>query len=66
MNDDDLRDFFAGLAMLGQIMKRGYAEPSRAYEIADAMTKEKYVVPEVEPEEGIVAIKRKYRKKDET
>ena len=63
MNDDDLRDLFAFGAMLGQIMKRGYADPPRAYEIADAMIEEKYAVPEVEPEEGITAIKPKRKVK---
>lgn len=63
MNDEDLRDLFAFGAMLGQVIRKGYAEPSRAYEIADAMVEEKYVVPEVEPEEGIVAIKPKRKSK---
>ena len=58
MNDDDLRDLFAFGAVLGQIINKGYVEPSRAYEIADAMIEAKYA--KEEPEElGITAVKRK-------
>jgi hypothetical protein len=63
MNDDDLRDLFAFGAMVGQIMRNGNADPSRAYETADAMIEAKYAVPEVEPEEGIIAIKPKRKTK---
>lgn len=63
MNDDDLRDLFAFGAMIGQIMRSGEAHPTHAYETADAMIEAKYAVPEVEPEEGITAIKPKRKVK---
>lgn len=66
MDDDDLRDFFAGLAMLGLLAsgERGEAVGSYAYSYADDMIAKRN--EKSEAEEGIVAIKRKYRKKDET
>ena len=66
MNDDDMRDFFAGLAMLGLLAsgERGEAVGSYAYSYADDMIAKRNKKDEAE--EGIVAIKRKYRKKDET
>ena len=60
MNDDDLRDLFAFGALVGQVMNRGYAEPSIAYELADEMIKAKYAIHE--PQEGIIAIKPKRRR----
>ena len=62
MDDEDLRDLFAFGVMLGQIMKRGYVEVAKTYEIADEMIEAKYA--EKEPEVGITAIKRKYTKKE--
>lgn len=56
MGDEDLRDLFAFGAVLGQIINKGYVEPSRAYEIADAMIEAKYAEP---VEAGITAVKRK-------
>jgi hypothetical protein len=62
MNDEDLRDLFAFGVMLGQIMKRGYVEVAKTYEIADEMIEAKYA--KEEPEVGITAIKRKYTKQE--
>ena len=69
MNDEDLRDLFAGLAMQGLIQHfdfdRFKQDPQRvarwAYDTADAMLDAKYanVEPAPEPEMGITAIKRK-------
>jgi hypothetical protein len=64
MNDEDLRDLFAFGVMLGQIMKRGYVEVAKTYEIADEMIEAKYA--EKEPDVGITAIKRKYIKKEKS
>lgn len=68
MNDDDLRDLFAGLAMQGILhtASRGYNSARVAelsYELADAMIEARYAEPEVEPEEGITAIKPKRKVK---
>ena len=63
MNDDDLRDLFAFGAMVGQIMRSGFAEPPKAYEVADAMIEAKYYKEPEEPEEGITAIKPKRKPK---
>jgi hypothetical protein len=64
MNDEDLRDFFAGLAMIGAIMNSGIYEfrAVACYSAADAMIRAKYA--EEEPDVGITAIKRKYVKKE--
>jgi hypothetical protein len=67
MNDEDLRDLFAGLAMQGLIhhfdFDRFKQDPQRvarwAYDAADAMIDAKYANAEPEPEMGITAIKRK-------
>ena len=65
MNDEDLRDLFAGLAMMGLLASaRGIPIEvctAGAYKFADAMIAVKYAneEPEVEPEEGITAIKPK-------
>lgn len=62
MKDEDLRDFFAGLAMLACTGNSGdYESDARCcYEAADAMIKAKYA--EKEPEEGITAIKPKRKR----
>jgi hypothetical protein len=64
MNDEDLRDLFAGLAMQGilHIASFGYNSASVArasYELADAMIEAKYYEEPEEPEVGITAIKTK-------
>jgi len=63
MNDEDLRDLFAGMALQG-LASRGVMEGSEprvatwCYILADAMIDAKYA--EEEPEEvGIAAVKRK-------
>jgi hypothetical protein len=74
MNDEDLRDLFAGLAMQGLIhhfdFERFKEDPrllaSWAYDAADAMIEEKYrVYPEDAPPEevGIAAVVKRTRKK---
>ena len=67
MNDEDLRDLFAGLAMIG-LSGSTRAEKHTAmwcYKMADAMIEAKYdEEPEVEPEEGITAIKPKRKIKE--
>jgi hypothetical protein len=73
MNDEDLRDLFAGLAMQGLIhhfdFERFKEDPrllaSWAYDAADAMIDAKYAEPEPEPEVGIAAVKRKRKTKEE-
>ena len=62
MNDEDLRDFFAGLAMVGLLMAGRKNVENEAYRISDAMIETKH--QEEEPEVGIAAIKRKYTKKE--
>jgi hypothetical protein len=71
MNDEDLRDLFAGLAMQGLIQHfdfdRFKQDPQRvarwAYDAADAMIEAKYA--EDEPEEvGIAAVVKRTRKKN--
>ena len=60
MNDEDLRDLFAGLALIGLNMNvRDPKHTARwCYDMADAMIDAKYA--EEEPEEvGIAAVKRK-------
>ena len=68
MNDEDLRDLFAGLALMG-LSSRGVHENSEpqvaawCYKIADAMIEAKYA--EDEPEEvGIAAVVKRTRKKN--
>ena len=69
MKDEDLRDFFAGLAMQGLIQhfdfERFAQDPRRlagwAYDAADAMIEAKYY-EEPEAEEGITAIKPKRKR----
>ena len=69
MKDEDLRDFFAGLAMQS-IIHEVYADnladhgcksiAKKSYYMADAMIEAKYT--EDEPEEGITAIKPKRKR----
>ena len=67
MNDEDLRDLFAGLALMG-IVSRASNEPqfglvaANAYRMADAMIEAKYAdnVPEV----GIAAVKKRKTKEE--
>ena len=62
MKDEDLRDFFAGLALNGMV-GLGITHPDQAakfcYEMADAMIEAKYYEEPEEPEVGIAAVKRK-------
>ena len=62
MNEKDLRDCFAMFAMLGFVIADGgeIAEGTAisSYELADMMLKAR----NPEPEEGIVAIKKRVRK----
>jgi len=64
MNDEDLRDLFAGFAMRSKMWISPHLEDYArdCYRIADAMIKAKYA--EKEPEVGITAIKRKYTKQE--
>ena len=66
MNDEDLRDLFAGLAMMGMLAAaRGIPIEvctKGAYKFADAMIEEKYANAEPESEEGITAIKPKRKR----
>lgn len=62
MNDEDLTDLFAGMALQGLIAAQYKDSPQYlarlAYKFADAMIEAKYA--EEEPEEvGIAAVKRK-------
>ena len=65
MNDEDLRDLFAGLALIGLVTNvRDPQHTARwCYEMADAMIEAKYDEAEPEPEEGITAIKPKRKVK---
>lgn len=65
MNDDDLRDLFAFGAMISKAWQAPNLEhhARNCYAIADAMIEAKYAEPEVEPEEGITAIKPKRKVK---
>ena len=70
MNDEDLRDLFAGLAMQGLIQHfdfdRFKQDPQRvarwAYDAADAMIEAKYA--DEEPDVGIAAVVKRTRKKN--
>lgn len=68
MNDEDLRDLFAAMALQG-LTSRGVTDGSEprvatwCYRIANAMIEAKYAEEE-EPEVGITAIKRKYTKQE--
>ena len=60
MNDEDLTDLFAGLAMMGMLAAGRRNVEQEAYRIADNMIEAKYAAPE--PEEGITAIKPKRKR----
>jgi len=65
MNDEDLRDLFAGLALMGFASRGIHMDvinrtAANAYALADAMIEAKYAEPEVE--EGITAIKPKRKR----
>ena len=66
MNDEDLRDLFAGLALNGMV-GLGITHPDQAakfcYDMADAMIEAKYYEAPEEIEEGITAIKPKRKSK---
>jgi len=65
MNDEDLRDLFAGMALQG-LTSRGVMDGSEprvatwCYVLADAMIEAKYAQPEV----GIAAVKKRVKKTD--
>lgn len=69
MNDEDLRDLFAGLALMGLVASNKYIQPKDlsigAFLIADAMIEAKYAELE-EPEVGITAIKPKRKPRSTT
>lgn len=60
MNDEDLRDLFAGFAMLSKMWISPHLEDYArdCYRIADAMIDAKYAEPEV----GIAAVKKRKTK----
>lgn len=67
MNEDDLRDFFAGLAMLGGVIRNGAMHKyiaDDAYAMADHMLVSR-LRPLEEEEVGITAIKPKRKKASE-
>lgn len=57
MNEEDLRDCFALMLTMGFAVK-GEINPKAIWEIADLMLEAR----KAEPEEGIVAIKKRVRK----
>jgi hypothetical protein len=59
MNDEDLRDLFAGMAMISRawVPSNMQDHAKNCYALADAMLEAKYANDE--PEEGIGAIKTK-------
>ena len=59
MNEEDLRDCFAMFAMMGLITRGETWNPRDVWEIADDMLEAR---TKKEPEEGIVAIKKKIRR----
>jgi hypothetical protein len=61
MNDDDFRDVCAMLSMVGLIIRGGDLDINQAWDIADKMLEGRNAEPE--PEEGIVAIKKRIRRK---
>ena len=66
MNDEDLRDLFAGLAMQGLLANGDYSIqeiPHMTYKLATAMIEAKYAEPD-EPEVGIAAVVKRTRKKN--
>lgn len=67
MNDEDLRDLFAGMALQG-MSSRGVLDGGEqrvaawCYSLADAMIEAKYAVPTEET--GIAAVVKRTRKKN--
>lgn len=70
MNDEDLRDLFAGLALQGLLAEKGGSllasngekyVSEYCYILADAMIEAKYAVPEV----GIAAVKKPRKTKEQ-
>jgi hypothetical protein len=59
MNEEDLRDCFAMFAMMGLITRGETWHPKDVWEIADDILEAR---TKKEPEEGIVAIKKKIRR----
>lgn len=60
MNEEDLRDCFAMFALIGVSSNTHMESQAKwCYEMADAMLEAR---KKVEPEEGIVAIKKRVRK----
>ena len=55
MNEEDLRDCFAMFALAGAMMRQEPWTPKQLWEIADEMVQAR----RGEPEEGIVAIKKR-------
>jgi hypothetical protein len=61
MNENDLRDCFAMFAMVGlAVNENRTAIPEMAYKLADAMLEAR----KTREDEGILAVKRKYSKKE--
>ena len=60
MNENDLRDCFAMFAMLGFMSRGSVWEYKEAWDIADGMLEAR---KKENDEEGIVAIKKRVRKK---
>jgi hypothetical protein len=62
MNDEDLRDLFAGFAMLSKMWISPHLEDyaKDCYRIADAMIEAKYT----KEEEGIASVVKRTRKKN--
>ena len=61
MGDNDLRDCFAMFAMVGlAVNENRTAIPEMAYKLADAMLEAR----KTREDEGILAVKRKYSKKE--
>lgn len=67
MNDEDLRDLFAGMALQGMLAENGGGAlhnrdlATVAYSLADAMIEAKYAVPTEAT--GIAAVVKRTRKK---
>jgi hypothetical protein len=59
MNEEDLRDCFAMFALNGLLSRASVFDAKEVWEIADAMLEAR---TKKEPEEGIVAIKKKIRR----
>jgi hypothetical protein len=67
MNDEDLRDLFAGLALMGFASRGIHMDvinrtAANCYALADAMIEAKY--KEKEPEQGITSVIKRTRKKN--